>query len=359
MRKMTGILLLAIVLFFIIEQRPEIINKTRDLLFSFKEEISQIDPDIADLQTEKAQPEDSSPKQQFEGELFSLFTANRESIIETLGQPTRKDPTPFGYQWWVYENVAGQYIQVGMKEGKAVTIYATGDSLSIDPISIGDSYDKVQEHFPAQTKVDMELSRGSYQFQLKEEEKRRNPLIKLSDQRFMQLYFDTFTKQLSSVRLLDAETLLHLKPYAVKYRGDLPEINLSDKEWQNIQEGREKQIFALSNEIRKRFSLTTFSWYEPVSEVAFSHSEDMAKKNYFSHYAPDGDGLQERLAERQIKYLSAGENIAAQYPDAAAAVEGWLNSKGHREALLNGDFTHLGTGVYRDYYTQNFLQKIQ
>ncbi|MDY0396277.1 CAP domain-containing protein [Virgibacillus halophilus] len=38
-------------------------------------------------------------------------------------------------------------------------------------------------------------------------------------------------------------------------------------------------------------------------------------------------------------------------------MQGWLNSKGHREALLNKDYTNLGVGVYKFYYTQNFLAK--
>ncbi|MBR3119412.1 MAG: CAP domain-containing protein, partial [Oceanobacillus sp.] len=43
--------------------------------------------------------------------------------------------------------------------------------------------------------------------------------------------------------------------------------------------------------------------------------------------------------------------------DAPAAMEGWLNSEGHREALLSNDYTHIGVGVHRLYYTQNFLGK--
>ncbi|SET86007.1 Uncharacterized conserved protein YkwD, contains CAP (CSP/antigen 5/PR1) domain [Salinibacillus kushneri] len=359
MKKFIGIVFIAIVIFYILEQRPGVMEEVKELLFTVKEDISQTEQDIGDFKIGKPQPEDISSDKEYDGRLFHLFSADQSSIIKTLGEPNRKDPTPFGYQWWIYEDLAGQYIQIGMKEGKVVTIFATGEELSIDPISIGDSYEKVKEHFPVQSKVELELSKGSYQFQLKDEEMKRNPLVKLSDNRFMQLYFDTFTNQLSSVRIMNPDTLLYLKPYAVKYRGDLPEITNSEVQWKKIEAGREKQIFSISNEIRKRFSLETFTWDEPVSEVAFSHSEDMAKNNYFSHYAPNGEGLQDRLSEQQIKYLSAGENIAAQYPDAAAAVEGWLNSKGHREALLNRDFTHLGTGVYRDYYTQNFLQKLQ
>ena len=56
-----------------------------------------------------------------------------------------------------------------------------------------------------------------------------------------------------------------------------------------------------------------------------------------------------------------GENIAAGYASAAAAVEGWMNSTGHCRAIMNGSFRVIGVGyaysassTYRHYWTLNF-----
>ncbi len=38
-------------------------------------------------------------------------------------------------------------------------------------------------------------------------------------------------------------------------------------------------------------------------------------------------------------------------------MHGWLNSKEHRKILLNDTYTHVGTGVYMNYYTQIFVEK--
>ncbi len=54
--------------------------------------------------------------------------------------------------------------------------------------------------------------------------------------------------------------------------------------------------------------------------------------------------------ERQEKILHAN------YVDAIEAVHGWLNSPAHRNVLLDKDFTHLGTGAYGKYYTQNLIR---
>lgn len=64
-----------------------------------------------------------------------------------------------------------------------------------------------------------------------------------------------------------------------------------------------------------------------------------------------------RLNDGNVKYRMAGENIAAKYIDAPAAVNGWLNSEGHRKAMLSLDFEEIGVGVDDLYYTQNFITK--
>ena len=58
-----------------------------------------------------------------------------------------------------------------------------------------------------------------------------------------------------------------------------------------------------------------------------------------------------------------GENIAAGNATAAATVEQWMNSPGHRANIMNPDFTHIGVGYiqtnggYRHYWVQMFTGK--
>src|SRR5699024_7963174 len=247
----------------------------------------------------------------FEGDLFSYIGKKSDKLIDDLGDPDRKDMSAYGYTWWVYTD------EIEYK-----------DDLSF------------------------------YKFLMSDEDLRTNPLVKISDDVFVSAYFDTFTNELSSVRIMTGDTLLQQRIYEIEYRGSLPEpIELSDDEWEKVESGMEKQIFDLSNIYRHRFGVGSLKRDKEVQEVAYLHSKDMQDNEYFSHYAEDGSGLKERLQEKNIYYMTAGENIAAQHTDAPAAMEGWLNSEGHREALLNDEYTHLGVGVYHLYYTQNFLFK--
>lgn len=293
-----------------------------------------------------------------QGDLYHWIGKPIAELEQEMGEPVRMDLSAYGYVWWVYTNERDYYIQFGVEEDHVQTIYAVGNGLSLEPIQLGAAYETVREEFPFEEEVDYTDGYATYRFRMTKEDIIQRPLVKVSDDLFMQLYFDTFTNELSSVRLMDADVLLHHQPYEVVYRGPLPaKPDLTDNEWSQVEKGMEQQIFNISNVLRNRFDKPALEWEEDVSEVAYKHSKDMNDNNYFSHYSLNGDGLKERLEITGLLYISAGENIAAQYPDAPAAVEGWLNSDSHREALLQEEYTHLGVGVYRFYYTQNFLAK--
>jgi len=294
----------------------------------------------------------------FKGDLFQWMGKSVEELEEAMGKPVRKDLSAYGYNWWVYSDLEDQYIQFGVMDKEIVSIFATGENLASEPIQIGQSYDVINNKLSFETEVGYREGISTYHFQLSKDDMNLRPLVKISKNVFAQLYFDTFTNKLSSIRILNGDVLLQHSPYQLEYRGSLSEPNeLSQEDWLKVEEGMEQQIFDLTNIFRIFHDKETLGWEEAASEVAFMHSKDMEENNYFSHYNPDGDGLKERLAQLDIAYFSAGENIAAMYPDAPAAMEGWLNSEGHREALLNDNYTHLGVGVYRLYYTQNFLEK--
>jgi uncharacterized protein YkwD len=287
--------------------------------------------------------------------IHTLIGLSGDEIKAKWGEPVRIDPSSYEYVWWIYKLSDHSYTQVGVLENKVVTIFGIGDDVNIDPFYIGQPYDEIVKKFPVAESHSFKVDDNTYRFELSEEEQHVRPLIQLGDV-WAQLYVDQFTNKLSSIRYMDPITLVKQRPYELVYRGELLHSrDLSKEEWQAIEKGSAQQIIDITNMIRKRHELNYVKWHEETSQVALLHSRDMMENNYFSHDSPTKGGLAERLEAGEIKYHLAGENIAAKYVDGIAAVEGWLNSKGHRETLLNEKFTHLGVGVYEKYYTQNFI----
>jgi Uncharacterized protein with SCP/PR1 domains len=74
----------------------------------------------------------------------------------------------------------------------------------------------------------------------------------------------------------------------------------------------------------------------------------------YSHTRPDGSNIYIDMPG----FGAGGENIAVGHPSAAAVMNGWMNSQGHKDNILNPAYSSIGIGVYfaegRYYYAQVF-----
>lgn len=278
-----------------------------------------------------------------------------DSLISAYGQPRRIDPTAYGYEWWIYNGFKGTYMQAGVLDGSIVTIFALGNSLNVSPYKIGQSIEEIYRSTLLDTEITLSSENGTYRFELSEHDLNIRPLVQLGDI-YAQLNIDKFTSTLSSIRFYDKETLISQAPYEMAYRGELiTPAEPDEEEWLNIEKGNSEQIFDITNVIRSRFDLDPLVWNEELANVAYKHSKDMFQNSYFDHESPEFGDLSDRLNINEIDFQLAAENIAADYVDGPAAVEGWLNSEGHRNSLLGKEFNELGVGVFQKYYTQNFI----
>lgn len=139
------------------------------------------------------------------------------------------------------------------------------------------------------------------------------------------------------------------------YPGDVINIPLLEDEILDYEE----EVIRLVNEIRVENGLNELKHNWELSRVARYKSQDMKDNNYFSHTSPVYGSPFEMISDFGISYRSAGENIARGYKTPQAVVDGWMNSTGHRENILNSSFTQIGVGYVADgnYWTQMFISK--
>ena len=107
-----------------------------------------------------------------------------------------------------------------------------------------------------------------------------------------------------------------------------------------------KEEFVLTeiNRIRGKRGLSALRLNSTLQDIARRHSTDMATSGYFSHTDPLGHGLKYRLSQANLSSFLAAENIQKNdFPDSAqAAVEGWLQSPGHLQNIVNAKFSETG-----------------
>ncbi|WP_432117879.1 CAP domain-containing protein [Streptomyces sp. bgisy032] len=117
------------------------------------------------------------------------------------------------------------------------------------------------------------------------------------------------------------------------------------------------QVLSLVNEERAKVGCTPVAANSALAGLAQDYSEDMAARGFFDHTDPDGRTPWDRAEKAGIANLG-GENIARGQGTAAAVMDAWMNSPGHRANILNCDFKTLGVGVEfgsgGPWWTQNF-----
>ncbi|MEH7076031.1 CAP domain-containing protein, partial [Neobacillus drentensis] len=291
--------------------------------------------------------------------LGSFIGKKEEELEKKIGRPSRIDETMYGYQWYIYNQDPNEYLQVGVENQRVVTIFAAGQNLDVAPFEIGQPVEEIFNTNYIDTNINLDFNGNSYRFELNDTDLNLRPMVQLGNV-FVQLYIDKFTGNLSSVRFLDGATLIKQRPYELVYNGYLIEApDPSEEMKREIEEDTEQEIFDITNVLRIRNNVKVLRWDENTAKAAYQHSQDMSENNDFSHTSKKFGDLEKRLKTADVAYQAAGENIAANYTDGPAVVEGWLNSKGHREALLNKEYTHLGVGVFQNFYTQNFIQKTE
>lgn len=121
----------------------------------------------------------------------------------------------------------------------------------------------------------------------------------------------------------------------------------------------EAKVIELTNYQRRERGLPDLKADPQLSRVAREKSNDMQQNHYFSHTSPTYGSPFDMMRDFGISYRAAGENIAHGQRSAEEVVNGWMNSEGHRENILNPNFTHIGVGYNQNghYWTQMFIQK--
>lgn len=123
----------------------------------------------------------------------------------------------------------------------------------------------------------------------------------------------------------------------------------------------EQEVIRLVNIERANRGLKPLAHNWELSRVARFKSMDMRDRAYFSHQSPTYGSPFEMIRNFGLSYSAAGENIAAGQQTAAAVVQAWMNSQGHRENILNSSYTQIGVGYASGgsmghYWTQMFIR---
>lgn len=109
----------------------------------------------------------------------------------------------------------------------------------------------------------------------------------------------------------------------------------------------EEAVLAHTNAERKQADLPPLKVNAKLLGAARAHAENMSKQDKLEHVLDDTTPA-DRVKAAGYKYERTGENIAWNAKDAKEVVAGWMDSKPHRENILNKDFAEIGVAVAKN-----------
>jgi len=125
--------------------------------------------------------------------------------------------------------------------------------------------------------------------------------------------------------------------------------------------GMTGSIVQLTNAERAKAGIASFRVSTQLSQAAQIQAEQMARLGRLEHELPGAKypAPSDRLAAVGYRWQTYGENIAMGQSSAAAVLDSWMHSSGHRANILNSRFHEIGVGYARDsagrpYYVQVF-----
>jgi hypothetical protein len=105
-----------------------------------------------------------------------------------------------------------------------------------------------------------------------------------------------------------------------------------------------KQLMALANQARAAAGVRPLRWDSALAAAALKHTLRMVAEGPIAHQYPGELNVSERAGLTAAHFDLIEENVAVA-STAPAIHEGWMESKGHRENMLNPEVDSVGIAV--------------
>ena len=116
-------------------------------------------------------------------------------------------------------------------------------------------------------------------------------------------------------------------------------------------EQKAQEVFKLVNTERMKAGLQPYKYDLRLEKAAMVRAKEIAVK--FSHIRPDGRNSSTAVSEAGVGCPS-GENIGMGTSSAPEIMQAWMDSLGHKIAILSKSSTHIGVGYYEGHGVQVF-----
>lgn len=257
----------------------------------------------------------------------AIVGLSQDQLVAQFGQPSRTEPSEYGFTWLVYNSDYSHFLMAGVRDGAVIALYTNAKGLQYgSAFTLGSSVATVRAAMGAPV---TSLRSGNTISMLPHTDEK--DLFVVGDKDVTAFYDMIEGGVVTAVMVLpNADEVAYVtggQPMTEELGAAYARLSVD-----------------LTNAIRVRRGLKALTVDDQNAALAFSRSNDMRNRNYFDHITPDNVSPADQAKSMGIGYVSLGENIAYGHRDAIFASERFMNSAGHRANVLK-DYAKIGVGV--------------
>lgn len=147
----------------------------------------------------------------------------------------------------------------------------------------------------------------------------------------------------SVIELKEEEMAL---PGEIEMPGALRVIDDLINQTNNVDLSKNNIIASTNNYRKENGNLGALKENQKLNLSAEKKLQDMFDKQYFEHISPSDIGVADLARQVGYEYILIGENLAlGNFKNDLTLVDAWMASPGHRENILNKNYTEIGVAV--------------
>lgn len=116
------------------------------------------------------------------------------------------------------------------------------------------------------------------------------------------------------------------------------------------------ELHTMTNQVRAKFGSKSLEQSVRLNKTAQLKAEEMNTQGYYDHVNPNDDsrGTDKIFSEFGYECKGASENIVRNSFTSKMAIDAWVGSKSHFDAMINADYDIVGFGISGDKIVQHF-----
>lgn len=254
-----------------------------------------------------------------------------EAIRSVLGKEKRVLVSLYNTKDYIFKNKDILSLVVKEEKGEVIELTSNSKDISIGDIKVGDTYNK--------EKLDR-----------------------------VNRYYNMLGYNLDAKKIDEGNIVSFVKLEKIDSLNNMSLLKTNKKieilYTEEVLNSYEDLVFEYINNYRINNKKSLLSKDDTLREFSNRHNKEMIKYNYFSHDSIEKGSYYNRVTDllKSKNYSLIAENIAAGIFTPDEVINEWLNSKVHRENILN-DFDKIGISInyalksrYGLYFTTNFAK---